>query len=76
MFVDIRINLMFHQFQYLWFKKICILFQSGFEFNGRLTWFNHINVDVDKIYRVLLNLLTVTDSTTFAMSMQFARSKL
>ena len=43
-------------------------------FNGRLTWSNHINVTVGKVYGMLRNLWTVIDSTPFAMRMQLAKT--
>ena len=41
-------------------------------FNGRLTWSNHINFIVGKIYGMLRNLWAVIDSILFAIRKQLA----
>ena len=50
-----------------------ILLNRHLIFNGRLTWSNHINVTVGKVYGLLRNLWSVIDSTPFAIRMQLAK---
>ena len=46
----------------------------GVIFNGWLTWSNHINVIVGKVYGMLRNLWTVMNSTPFTIHMQLAKT--
>lgn len=48
----------------------------GVTFNGQLTWTNHINVTVGKVYCMLRNLWSVKDSTPFRIRMLLAKSYL
>ena len=48
----------------------------GITFNGRLSWSNHINVIVGKVYDMLRNLWPVKDSTAFAIRIQLAKTYL
>ena len=43
-------------------------------FNGRLTWSNHINVIVGKVYGMLRNLWAVIDVTPFVIRMQLTKT--
>ena len=43
-------------------------------FNGRLTWSNHINAIVAKVYGMLRNLWTILDMNPFAIRMQLAKT--
>ena len=48
----------------------------GIIFNGRLTRSNYINVIVGRVYGMLRNLWTVTDSTPFTIRMELAKTYL
>ena len=49
-------------------------YNLGVIFNGRLTWSNHINVIVGKVYGMLRNLWIVIDSTPLTIRMQLAET--
>lgn len=48
----------------------------GITFNGQLTWSNHINVSVGKVYGMLRNLWAVKATTPFEIRMLLAKSYL
>ena len=46
----------------------------GIIFNGRLTWSNHSNVIISKVYGMFRKLRAVINSTPFAIRMQLAKT--